>query len=138
MKFWEAVLIGSMMRPKQARHAMFDGAGTCALGAAAFAVNAPMRIATTNNEDGVRGKIGIGNIVVDLALVFPELARRAACPACAATGDIGGVVGHLNDYHGWTREAIADWVATVEPDETAQEVAQAQETQAETTETVPA
>ncbi len=25
---------------------------------------------------------------------------------------------HLNDDHRWTREQIADWVATVEPSET--------------------
>lgn len=32
-------------------------------------------------------------------------------------GPVLSVVLHLNDEHGWTRERIADWVATVEPKE---------------------
>jgi len=31
-------------------------------------------------------------------------------------------IAHLNDGHGWTRERIADWVATIETQETAEPV----------------
>jgi len=40
----------------------------------------------------------------------------ADCPACSVRGAmICSILAHLNDHHQWTREAIADWVATVEP-----------------------
>lgn len=41
-----------------------------------------------------------------------------------ATGDpstIGGAIIRLNDEHRWSRERIADWVATVEPAEMAED-----------------
>lgn len=36
------------------------------------------------------------------------------CPACGLEMTVGMVVMHLNDTHRWTRERIADFVATVE------------------------
>ena len=51
------------------------------------------------------------------------------CPACGISwwGGLGrclyGAIEHLNDVHRWTREAIADFVATVEPPEAADAVA---------------
>ena len=44
------------------------------------------------------------------------------CPACECKGMLGAVVANcLNDRHRWTREQIADWIATLEPQEIAAE-----------------
>ncbi len=42
------------------------------------------------------------------------------CPACSVLihSGVEQLLGHLNDDHKWTREAIADWVATIEPQAT--------------------
>jgi hypothetical protein len=38
------------------------------------------------------------------------------CPAgCTKRIPLGALIVHLNDYHEWTREQIADWVATLAP-----------------------
>lgn len=43
---------------------------------------------------------------------------RPGCPVCGAHGPSGlGIIIHLNDEHCWTRNQIADWVETIEPDE---------------------
>lgn len=42
---------------------------------------------------------------------------NVACPACPAKDTCASVTVHLNDDHRWTRDAIADWVATIEPAE---------------------
>jgi hypothetical protein len=49
--------------------------------------------------------------------------QSGVCPACDATHftrrhydkPFVMLITHLNDVHQWTRERIADWVATVEP-----------------------
>ena len=38
----------------------------------------------------------------------------ASCPICMRYNGLAVVVIHLNDDHKWTREAIAEWVETIE------------------------
>lgn len=47
---------------------------------------------------------------------FSVSSSDMVCPECPQwTNGLEQVVAHLNDRHRWTRERIADWVATVEP-----------------------
>ena len=107
LKLSEAIRLGAMTGP-QTIGALRRGDSTCALGAAYRAA-------------GLLSK-GRYRVRIEVAVeTFPALRTRVgACPHCAlcALDDIGHAVVHLNDVHGWTRERIADWVATVEPAET--------------------
>jgi hypothetical protein len=50
------------------------------------------------------------------------------CPICArvAVPTLPRyVIGHLNDFHNWSREAIADWIEQFEPAEATENVADA-------------
>jgi hypothetical protein len=100
MKLSEAIRLGSMLHP-QARHAMavYEDTGsaikviaTCALGAARQA-----GYEVTVLENNTR-----------------------QCPACGSyedfrsLWDIHSLVVHLNDFHGWSREHIADCVEQFE------------------------
>jgi hypothetical protein len=117
MKLSDAILLGSTMRP-QIRRRFSDGEGTCAMGAA---------------FDGV----GILDVIVStkygnerMALIesqFPGAysAWKYSCPCegaarrteCSDLRWLAYMVTHLNDDHFWTRERIASWVASVEPQE---------------------
>jgi uncharacterized C2H2 Zn-finger protein len=49
---------------------------------------------------------------------WPWLTRRDAfgCPGCHGIWRlVSSIILHLNDYHQWTRERIAEWVAKIEP-----------------------
>ena len=41
---------------------------------------------------------------------FPELREERACPTCGTTRALEFLLWHINDYHRWTREQIADWL----------------------------
>jgi len=63
-----------------------------------------------------------GSIVQrNLKKLFPALNEQATCPACAklddnTTGTIDKMIIHLNDVHTWTREAVADWLESLDVD----------------------
>jgi hypothetical protein len=85
-----------------------DGSiGSCALGAAWLGAGKTTRH-TCN--------------MLSMKVLFPQLLRRiCSCPMdCSGPDlyDVARVVTHLNDHHRWTREAIADWVARLEPEQT--------------------
>jgi len=97
MKLSEAIRLGAMLRPQafsaSTRH------GTCAVYAALDAIG------QFNNR---RYEF------------FPILnLEKQQCPECGSThygySTLAGTIFHLNDEHHWTRERIADWVATIEP-----------------------
>ncbi len=100
MKLSEAIRLGAMLKPQGFGQYRANDA-TCAVGAA---------------MDGAG----------DSAFVaWQELERFLdnRCPVCLClvlteTGRGRNILPHLNDDHRWTREQIADWVATIEPPET--------------------
>ena len=58
-------------------------------------------------------------VVADLARMLPDLLKQVLCPACYAydlSATLQRQVQHLNDAHQWTREAIADWLETLDVD----------------------
>jgi len=135
MKLSEAIRLGSMMKP-QAFGDYFrwesdteDGTppiASCALGAALDAIG-------EGHGPGSNG----WHLDAIVRTTWPVLWQPTDCSAlgcghacgvidaCSVDGD--GVVAirrsvakqivHLNDYHKWTRDQIADWVATIEPAE---------------------
>lgn len=48
---------------------------------------------------------------------WPWTREVSYCPACDEKVIIGAIIWHLNDQHRWSRAAIAEWVASVEPKE---------------------
>ena len=49
-----------------------------------------------------------------LLKVFPDLMKfETACPSCKRENSVWELIQHLNDYCGWTRERIADWVEQI-------------------------
>lgn len=106
LRLSEAMRLGSMLRP-QLFCALHSEEGSCAAGAALEAVG------------GLRAK-SFGSIWPWTKIQDPAL----RCPDVCSFTDLVGeplcvidLIVHLNDHHGWTRERIADWVATVEPPE---------------------
>lgn len=88
-----AIRLGAMLR-RQCFGALRGRDGTCALGAALDALGYP--------DCGFE-------ITLDALVPW-----RAQCPVCACTAPVLACVLCLNDQHHWTREAIAEWVSTVE------------------------
>ena len=133
MRLSEAIRLGAMMKPQAFGELMTTAefrtalmgqnirvveiTGTCALGAAMDAVG-ELPTASIYEMD----------YEYDGESVFPQLAHVVGdCPVAgcayewpAGAGrkkDLDNMIPHLNDEHLWTRERIADWVATVEPKE---------------------
>ena len=102
VKLSEAIRLGAMLKPQAFGDYWADG-GSCAIGAACDAA---------------------GVMLADIHYFESgfEALFRQACPACGVTPDdkhtchagFCNTVVHLNDTHRWTREQIADWVATIE------------------------
>ena len=104
LKLSEAIRLGSMLHP-QGFGKWWDGKGTCAIGAAARAI-------------GIRVELGEHFRTRRHIDVWPwawdEIIK--SCPVCSR-GPVhtAHIIVHLNDQHRWTRERIAEWVATIEP-----------------------
>ncbi len=107
MKLSEAIRLGAMLRP-QIKLRNRSELGTCAFGAAEDA--AGMRMESIREWEWVQ-------------------ARRAnECPVCGRGISIANVISeHLNDTHDWTRQQIADWVETIEPQPVAVEQGEQEE-----------
>lgn len=107
MKLSEAIRMNGMMKPQ--------GFGTgsiksldapCAIGGALQSVGRQIAVFLEANFREFRDE-------------WPFVANLAHCPACKGniSREIVELVWHLNDYHCWTRSQIADWVETIEPDQ---------------------
>ena len=106
MKLSEAIRLNGMTKPQ--------GVG----GASLSSLSAPCAIG------GALQSIGqqlTGGFVLDnyarFSRAWPWTDRDGYCPACGSPNQMFGVVYHLNDIHRWSREQIAAWVETVEPQE---------------------
>lgn len=101
MKLSEAIRLGSMMHPQGRIHLISaDGLRTCALGAAGIAVGIEVN---HYNMD-----------YTNIKNTFPILRSITVHPVNKLRGSVVDTVWKLNDHYGWTREAIADWVETIE------------------------
>ena len=99
MQLSVAIRLGAMLRP-QAFNGVDDGETACAMNAACLAAGICM------------------DTVYDYNNAWPVNQKKVKCPECGHNGSVGFIITcHLNDQHRWTRERIADWVATIEPQE---------------------
>lgn len=116
MKLSEAIRLGAMLRP-HGHGAILRRNATCALGAALEAVGllTDWEQASRNNPFG-NWDAWWKNVPFSAVLW-----AKATHPLHGAEQPISNIIVSLNDSHGWTREAIADWVATVEPQEEAKQ-----------------
>lgn len=134
MKLSEAIRLGAMLRP-QLHGGMYslrdvavpgdvlglrrERVASCALGAAYEAVSAGRRMVPSTGESRpFRGDaVAAGEMIeiIDTPHEWRVLFITVACPMCAAVEQVLRTIPHLNDDHIWTREQIADWVATIEP-----------------------
>lgn len=105
MKLSEAIRLGAMMKP-QWFEKLHDGDGSCALGAAADAIGF-----VVGELFSVTGKDSIHAFFKH----FPEMEDKRNCPVCGLNIRYSAIA-HLNDFHRWTRERIADFVETLESD----------------------
>lgn len=112
MKLSDAIRLGAMSTAKADGVFYRDGA-TCAQGAALLAIGKLVKEVLMQHWNH--------NYI---AMAWPWAALSGArhrCPvaSCLWSSFALGIIAHLNNSvdggHGWTREQIADWVATVEP-----------------------
>ena len=71
--------------------------------------------AATGTDEAVDG----GTVYKTLAKLYPVGSQICKCPVDGCASSIMGttiidMIPHINDHHQWTREKIADWVATFE------------------------
>ena len=110
MKLSEAIRLGATMSD-QCRGEYFDTYnGTCAVGSAMLAVGLEDEEDTT--EEGL-----IYTDVFPLLLTIP-----GGCPECDRMKNykLENIIIHLNDARLWARETIADWVETLESEQTSE------------------
>lgn len=111
MKLSEAIRLGAMSGP-QARWKLYDPetGGTCAQGAAALAIGC---LDTNTGWYILPFPAAIHAIWKPVYREFME----APCPECGRHEDgyiSNGLMAHLNNEHGWTREQIAARVQAIE------------------------
>ena len=97
----DAIRVGAVLRPQIRRNMMRNG-GTCALGAAAEAIG------LEEIESGCYSElIRLYPYLETTGILCPVL---SGCSMGMQDPTLGRAITHLNDDHGWTREAIADWL----------------------------
>lgn len=111
MKLSTAIRLGSMMKP-QGFGGLIDihASRTCAMGAAYEAIGIELGrlvgLPPTSSKRELQAATARQGW--DGVLMVPR-----QCPICDHKSEWLPLI-HLNDYHRWTREAIADWVQTIE------------------------
>lgn len=118
MRLSEAIRLGALLKPQGYGIVPFNSGdpsslATCALGAARQAINDRHSLLT--------------NLWPVCLLVFP-----CPAPGCSRpyADNVADTIVHLNNAHRWTREAIADWITTVELQETLAQVKEQEATHA--------
>jgi hypothetical protein len=99
MKLSEAIRDGAKRR-RQVYGVGSKDEGSCALGAAREAMTGTW--------------FGNSCVITWAGMTFPHFPNQQPCPACGIEKSFPGVVAHINDHHQWSREAIAEWVETIE------------------------
>ncbi len=105
MKLSEAIRLGSMVHPQgigklRSVNLSNEVISTCALGAAYVASGLDI-VTHTDNYD-------------ELIQLYPILSKRVIQPLLGTGMELVHLIYWLNDSQRWTREAIADWVQTIE------------------------
>ena len=126
MRLSEAIRLGAMLRPQEykAVFAQRDGEWySCAIGAIAEAVGQK----PNNINEGLFRAVQSFPILNSIVGTYPCDCGQVFL----AGGRIWHIISHLNNSHRWTRERIAAWVATIEPQELESPVEANQTQQAE-------
>jgi hypothetical protein len=105
MRLSEAIRLGAMMT-SAARWTFFENGGACALGGALRAVG-------VTPDESMTGEFNDRSLVER----WRWAASDVRCPACENHGFVWFTIMHLNDDHEWPRDAIGQWVATIEPED---------------------
>lgn len=100
MRLSEAIRLGAMMGPQSFGDTFGQDDSSCAMGAALLAVGCPRTVT-------------YGDIVMHFAVAT----AYAFHPESGIYQLVISTIRQLNDQSRWTREQIADWVATIEPQE---------------------
>ncbi len=108
MRLSDAIRLGAMLKPQGFGFYQTLG-GSCAYGAALDAIGVRAERQNTIEDDTITA-------------LFPISAARTRCPICTPderaafepVRDVDSAITHLNDDHRWTREQIADFVASIE------------------------
>lgn len=111
MPLSQAIRLGAMMRP-QCVGGWMDGDGACALSAAAMAVGIEPVMFLIDQR-----------LIVDYCAIrrrWPVLDLRVPGPVDGFEAPVYELIYDLNDYFGWSRERIADWVEQIEQQQEAQ------------------
>jgi hypothetical protein len=113
MKLSEEIRLGAMVGPQAFGMTFIDNHGSCAFGAALIARGLVIDDGNmfAKNDHRIASVVDVWSWLDGLEL---------DCPECGSKQRFGCVV-HLNDKHHWTRERIADYVETFEPQETPEE-----------------
>lgn len=111
MKLSEAIRLGSFLRPQGQNDYFTEAGGSCAVGAALEATGVPFMHSTCGVY--LKGE-ALGR--------WDWLRQLIHCPAgCTHYHSmVADTIAHVNDSHAWSRERIADWIATIEPAEQSQ------------------
>lgn len=105
MKLSEAIRLGAMLKPQA--FGQYGSVASCALRAATDALGIPPNKADSPDYDALKARYR-----------YLDVLQPCPVPTCWLSGETDralAVIYHLNDHHQWTREQIADWIATIEP-----------------------
>ena len=112
MDYQTAVLEGCKLLPKQAHKCWFEHAITGVLDyhhTTSACVNGAALAGFLNSVEEAESEKAPYSKLRD---AFPVLEKPASCPECADRAlRVIDLTIHLNDWHGWTRERIAQFVA---------------------------
>jgi hypothetical protein len=117
LKLSDAIRLGAMsLKPLVGRTVLYDTndtlVGACALAGALHAIG----WCCVSLDMNTIWKAWPWMSKTDDACAYNVDGRRfVQCPACRREDPVIDVIVELNDEHLWTRERIADWVATIEP-----------------------
>jgi hypothetical protein len=106
IKLSDAIKLGAMLKPQgRGADSISSADESCAIGAALDACGVP-----------VSQRLGrFGYVEANMRWHFLFDMRDRCCPECGLVANVMDIIWHLNDVHKLTREAIADFIATIEP-----------------------